>query len=65
MKCARTACQVELDGPHCAIWNDFSVSTPRLYCVPCGRKIIEPNKKYDEIKLKYEFRESVTPPEVV
>jgi len=55
MKCSRTACQVEMDGPHVAIWNQPSTNQPRLYCVRCGRKIIEANRS-DEIKLKYEYR---------
>lgn len=54
-QCARTACRVELDGPHMAIWNQPSTDMPRLYCISCGRKIIEGNQN-DEIKLRYEIR---------
>ena len=56
LNCARTACQLPLDDrDHCAIWNDFSTRTPRLYCVPCARKILEANL-FDVLKLEYEWR---------
>lgn len=53
MKCARSACQTELHPPFMAIWNDFSVMTPRLYCMGCGRRIIFYNKRDDIVQLEY------------
>lgn len=55
MKCARTACQAELDGEYIAIWNNPSTGDPRMYCVYCGMKIIRDNK-WDALKLKHERR---------
>lgn len=59
--CSRTACKNQLNGEHCAIWNDPSTGKPRLYCVPCARKIIDANK-WDILKLKYEYRHAAAPP---
>lgn len=55
--CSRSACGVSLkDEAHYAIWNEPSTEQPRLYCIRCGKKIIEFNQQ-DTIKLKYEVRD--------
>lgn len=55
MNCSRGACQLPLDGPHMAIWNEPSTGNPRLYCMSCGRRIMDGNQ-HDELKLKHEIR---------
>jgi hypothetical protein len=56
LKCSRTACQEPIaDKGHYLIYNEPSTGIPRPYCPSCGRKIIEPNQKYDDLKLRYEI----------
>lgn len=56
MNCARIACGRSLRDHHYRIWNEPSTNQPRLYCVSCGRKIIEYNKTQDvEHRLHYEI----------
>ena len=60
MKCSRTACQADIGGEqHLAIWNEPSTNQPRLYCMPCGVRIIRGNER-DDLKLKREVRNPVT-----
>jgi hypothetical protein len=54
--CSRSACGVPLENEgHYAIWNEPSTEQPRLYCLRCGKKIIQFNEQ-DTLKLKYEIR---------
>ena len=53
-ECNRSACSNSVDKNHYRIWNDPRVNLPNLYCIKCGRKIIEANQN-DSIKLKYEI----------
>lgn len=50
MNCARGKCGVEVKA-HYRIWN-LGTDEYRIYCVKCGRAIVEANK-HDELKLKY------------
>ena len=50
MNCARGACGVEVRDFY-RIWN-LGTDEYRVYCVKCGRAIVEANK-HDELKLKY------------
>lgn len=54
--CSRMACREPLIGQHIAIWNDYSIDQPRLYCMSCGMKIIRFNEQ-DALKLKHELRQ--------
>jgi hypothetical protein len=56
LHCHRKACRAVLDGVYYQIWNDPSVTTPNVYCVRCGRKIIEFNIRDDELRLRYEVQ---------
>lgn len=52
--CARSACKEELDIHFYRIWNQpEKFPGYRDYCIPCGRKIIEPNQKFDDLKLAF------------
>lgn len=55
LKCARSACSIsipELDG-RVKIRND-SGGGFRTYCLHCAKKIINPNQKYDDLKLEFQ-----------
>lgn len=54
MKCNRAACQGSLEGQaYYRIWNEIIPGQPSLYCVKCGRKIIEysPELTHDVISI--------------
>lgn len=53
--CDRKACDRTFVRGYYKIWNEPSTNEPRLYCASCGRKIIEYNQHYGEIKLRYEI----------
>jgi hypothetical protein len=53
MKCHRTRCENELTRHCMLIWNEPSTNIPNVYCIKCGRKIIEGNER-DTIKLTWE-----------
>ncbi len=60
MKCARTACdnQLEQEEEVYSIWNEPSTDTPRKYCQACGSMIIRFNHRDDDMKLRHEITPS-------